>query len=674
MAAPEIQTRSDILWSGENPIILLKPSADAQETTATGFFRVDYSPSGSGHAVFVISDLGGRGDAADRVFACYTDNESLAAWIRGNSIGQLPEFQNHDLSAIPIKAGRFASMGDTRRSWTEIVSTEDGELRLTWSKLLPPFNLVLPVGVVDTIKHEISTVLYPGRRSRGRHERPQRSGAGAAGSDRRHAPQHGIPGAERDVVHLTRTARGTAQPRNDAMSRYGFHGRLLRVDLGRKTYAGSRNRRTCSTASPAAPACSPPVCSWRERPPGIDPLGPENLLIFANSAVSGYPLAGLVRHVVCAKSPLTGGIGETRVEGPWGIALKRTGYDALVFHSAADRPYWPPDRRRRGDVLRRCGAVGADDGQGDGRSGEPVWQRRRDRRHRPGRREQGALRQHRQRPYPPGPALGNGSGDGREEAEGDRSQGRRGAASRGRGDLPRASAPSSRPPFPTTFWQAGRRSGPVLPFWVHDHGIDAALDVNNFRTATFERVDNYDKPHWAPHYRGVAPCPGCANDCMKVYHVQGQGDVRASAMHQEVTGAMGPNIGTPDVATLIAYNTRLNELGMDPVSLGFTLSLAMELMERGILSAGDLDGLDLRFGNVEATRAMIERIALRQGAGDLLAEGAKRAAARIGDGAERYAMHVKGLGDGALRAAQPGQSRDRLRRGVDRPPSRHLRA
>ena len=161
MAAPELQDRSDILWSGENPIFLLKPSADAQETTAAGFFRVDYSPAGSGHAAFVISDLGGRGDAADRVFACYTDNEAVAAWIRGNSICQLPEFQNHDLSDIPIKAGRFASMGDTRRSWSEIISTEDGEIRLTWSKLRPPFQLVLPVGVVDTIKHEIQTVLYP---------------------------------------------------------------------------------------------------------------------------------------------------------------------------------------------------------------------------------------------------------------------------------------------------------------------------------------------------------------------------------------------------------------------------------------------------------------------------------------------------------------------------------
>ncbi len=161
MTAPELQIRSDILWSGENPIILLKPTAEAQESTAVGFFRVVYSPAGNGHAVFVISDLGGQGDAADRVFACYTDNEPLAAWIRSNTIGQLPEFKNHDLRDIPIRPGRFASLGDTRRSWTEIVSTADGEIRLTWSKLLTPFGLFLPLGSIDTIKHEITTCLYP---------------------------------------------------------------------------------------------------------------------------------------------------------------------------------------------------------------------------------------------------------------------------------------------------------------------------------------------------------------------------------------------------------------------------------------------------------------------------------------------------------------------------------
>jgi hypothetical protein len=53
-----VETRSNILWSGENPIILLKPDAKERETSAIGLFRVDYSPAGSGHAVFIVSDLG----------------------------------------------------------------------------------------------------------------------------------------------------------------------------------------------------------------------------------------------------------------------------------------------------------------------------------------------------------------------------------------------------------------------------------------------------------------------------------------------------------------------------------------------------------------------------------------------------------------------------------------
>ena len=425
------------------------------------------------------------------------------------------------------------------------------------------------------------------------------------------------------------------------MSRYGFHGRLLRVDLGRKVCRVEEPPDLQYRITGGAGVLAARLLLERTTP-GIDPLGPENLLIFANSAVSGYPLAGLVRHVVCAKSPLTGGIGETRVEGPWGIALKRTGYDALVFHGAADRPtglliedgavtffdataQWGLTTDKATDDLEsRFGsdaqiAVIGPAGENTVRFASIVS----------GRTHQAQR-------------LGMGAVMGAKKLKAIVLRGGAAPPVADEATCQRISAQFAAA-IPDNILASWQKERPGFAVWVHDHGIDAALDVNNFRTATFERVDEYDKLHWAPHYRGVAPCPGCANDCMKVYHVEGQGDVRASAMHQEVTGAMGPNIGTPDVATLIGYNTRLNELGMDPVSLGFTLSLAMELMERGILSAGDLDGLDLRFGNVEATRAMIERIALRQGAGDLLAEGAKRAAARIGGGAERYAMHVKGL-------------------------------
>jgi len=163
MRIQEVEVRTDVLWSGENPIIVLKPAADVMETTAAGFFRVDFSPAGSGHAAFVISDLGGIGKSEDRVFACYTDRIEIAEWIRATTIGTLPEFKNHDLSKIPIKIGRFASMGNTLSSWTELVSTDDGEIRLTWFQIQAPFNLRVPVGAVASITCEINTILYPAR-------------------------------------------------------------------------------------------------------------------------------------------------------------------------------------------------------------------------------------------------------------------------------------------------------------------------------------------------------------------------------------------------------------------------------------------------------------------------------------------------------------------------------
>ena len=96
----DVKIRKNILWSGENPIILLKDSPEAKETTATGFFRVDYSSAGSGHAVFIMSEDLKINNS--KVFHCITDNLEIGAWIRDKTICQLPEFLNFDLSGIPI--------------------------------------------------------------------------------------------------------------------------------------------------------------------------------------------------------------------------------------------------------------------------------------------------------------------------------------------------------------------------------------------------------------------------------------------------------------------------------------------------------------------------------------------------------------------------------------------
>ncbi len=96
-----------------------------------------------------------------------------------------------------------------------------------------------------------------------------------------------------------------------------------------------------------------------------------------------------------------------------------------------------------------------------------------------------------------------------------------------------------------------------------------------------------------------------------------------------------------DLDAVLKANVLCNEFGLDPTSLGFTLSMAMECVERGLLDEATA-GLPLRFGNAGAMLAMIERIARRQGFGDVLAEGSKRAAESIGGEAPQYALHVKG--------------------------------
>lgn len=427
------------------------------------------------------------------------------------------------------------------------------------------------------------------------------------------------------------------------MLRYGYHGRILHVDL---------THRTTRVEEPdeqfyrlyAGGALLGTYYLLRETPPGIDPLGPENLLIFANSVIAGYPAAGLVRYIVSAKSPLTNGIGEARTEGPWAVSLKRSGYDALIFHGASATPVgfmiddgqisffdaddvWGSTVGETTDRLESRFGAGIDVAA-IGPAGEnlvrfaSIVSSRTNQVQRMG--------------------LGAVMGSKRLKAIVLRGGQLPPIADQATYDRVNANFERDIPGNTLSTWQ---KKLPGFAAWVHDVGVETALDIENFRTLKFHALAAYENERWLPHYRGVAPCPGCANDCMKIYHADDMADMdpRAGAMHQEITGSMGPNIGTTDLPTLFRYNNLLNQLGMDPVSLGFTLSFAMECFERGILTPEDTDGLELRFGQAEATLAMIRRIATRQGFGDVLAEGSKRAAERIGRGSERYALHVKGL-------------------------------
>jgi aldehyde:ferredoxin oxidoreductase len=426
------------------------------------------------------------------------------------------------------------------------------------------------------------------------------------------------------------------------MKRFGYHGKILHINLkSQQVWLEEPDDRFWRIYGGGGLLAT--YYLLRHCPPGIDAFDPANLLIITSSVVAGQPYASLARYTAAAKSPLTGGIGETRCEGPFGYALKGRGVDTLIFHETADQPtvvavengqvtFHPAGELWGKNVSQTVDGLEASFGSDIhtaviGTAGEKLVRYASivsDRSYQAARMGIGAVMGAKRLKaiviqgdhHPP---VADAAGCAEITA--------RYRSQMGNNDLTR--------------WQL---DPPGFSAWVHLHGLDAALCTRNYREAVFEAADQYEAQRFVPHYRHDGDCPGCPNNCIKFFAAADDQtyDPRAGAIHQEITGTLGPNLGTADLNTIFQANILCNELGLDPTSLGFTLSMAMECVVEGLL-AEETIGLPLRFGQAEAVTTMIKKIAGREGFGDILAEGARRAATQIGGQAERYALHVKGL-------------------------------
>ncbi|HUT21271.1 MAG TPA: aldehyde ferredoxin oxidoreductase family protein [Anaerolineae bacterium] len=140
-------------------------------------------------------------------------------------------------------------------------------------------------------------------------------------------------------------------------------------------------------------------------------------------------------------------------------------------------------------------------------------------------------------------------------------------------------------------------------------------------------------------------CFGCPVGCNKLCELADgrHAGLALSSVEYETLNSMGACLCNADLDSILAANGLCDELGMDTISAGRSIGFAMELWQEGILSLGDTGGLELRWGDTELMLRLLEMMAGREGFGDLLAEGVRQAAQTIGRGAERYAMHVKGM-------------------------------
>jgi aldehyde:ferredoxin oxidoreductase len=183
------------------------------------------------------------------------------------------------------------------------------------------------------------------------------------------------------------------------------------------------------------------------------------------------------------------------------------------------------------------------------------------------------------------------------------------------------------------------------PVNVLVHNSLGALPTRNFTNAVFEGAEKVSGEYL--NERFVVKIDGCSSCAMRCEHLaavpEGPYKGTISRVEYEPLWAFGPHCGVDRLDAIIKAMDLCNYYGLDNLSTGNAVGFAMDLYEHRILTKEDTGGIDLKFGNAEAMVELVHKIGKREGLGDVLAEGVKRAALKIGKGADKFANHIKGL-------------------------------
>ena len=420
-----------------------------------------------------------------------------------------------------------------------------------------------------------------------------------------------------------------------------FHDKILRVDL---------TEGTIEVEEPGSVYFRRYMGGWniiadvliKEVPKGADPLGPENKLIFAPGVLTGLAASGCSRNAIGAKSPLTGAFGASEVGGRWNAQFKRAGFDAVIFEGVSPKPVY----------------LWVHDGEAELRDASHLWGKET--------KEtletlQGELDDRQIGCTLIGPGGENMVRYACVMNETKDAAGRTGmgavmgskklkaVVARGTKALGAVDADKIRDMARTMSRsvQAGEVAQGLNRYGtgadLRGMVLTGNLPTRNFQDGDFaeEAWNISSEKYLAEIGVGMEGCYACAVQCKKVVEAEGV-DPAYGGPEYESAGSLGSCCGVDDTLAVCRASALCNAYSLDTISTGVTIAFGMECFERGLLTIDDTDGIELRFGNGDAMVQMVEKIARREGIGDLLAEGSKRAAEKIGGDAKFMAVESKG--------------------------------
>jgi aldehyde:ferredoxin oxidoreductase len=371
---------------------------------------------------------------------------------------------------------------------------------------------------------------------------------------------------------------------------------------------------------------------WDRLKPGTDPLSPNNLLIFASGPLTGIGLPNSGKLVVASKSPITGGYGDGNIGTLAAVHMRRAGYDALIIGGKAEKTavlhikdkttefldakdHWgssafETEQQLRKQFSRTAGIVSI------GQAGENLVK------------YATVVSQEGRAGGRPGMGAVMGS------------KNLKAIAIEGTQPIPLANPEEMKQLAADGYKEVLAK--PLYSFWKRQGTMstvewsqeNSCLPTRNYQQGVFDEAEGIGGFVMEKMKVGNRGCPQCNMTCGNIIK---DSEGKDSELDYENVVMLGSNIGLGKLTEVATLNRMADEFGFDSISLGNVLGFAMEASEKGLIP------LKIDWGNFEATKALIEDIAYRRGTGDLLAEGVRSAAAKIGGGSADWAMHVKGL-------------------------------